>query len=172
MPRRLIALVVMLLVGVVGLAGCGSSPDVTAAADKAASDTSPYAFTARTLDGKDFDGQSLKGKPTVLWFWAPWCPTCLRQAEGVRKALAADGTRVNLLGVAGLDSEAAMAEFVAKAKIDGLTSLSDEPGVLWKKFEVTEQSTFVLLDASGAVVGREQFNAKEIPGRVKTLAAG
>ncbi len=25
----------------------------------------------KTVDGKDFSGQSLAGKPAVLWFWAP-----------------------------------------------------------------------------------------------------
>jgi hypothetical protein len=32
-------------------------------------------FTAKTVDGKEFSGESLTGKPAVLWFWAdelPW----------------------------------------------------------------------------------------------------
>jgi hypothetical protein len=30
-------------------------------------------FAGTTVEGKPFSGASLAGKPTVLWFWAPWC---------------------------------------------------------------------------------------------------
>ena len=32
-------------------------------------------FTSETVAGEPFDGADLAGKPTVFWFWAPWCPT-------------------------------------------------------------------------------------------------
>ncbi|MGH8775288.1 MAG: TlpA disulfide reductase family protein [Jiangellaceae bacterium] len=40
-------------------------------------------FTATTVDGEQFAGSSLAGRPAVLWFWAPWCPTCVAEAPDV-----------------------------------------------------------------------------------------
>ncbi|MDH2393959.1 redoxin family protein, partial [Streptomyces sp. HNM0663] len=40
------------------------------------------------MDGKPFDAKTLAGKPAVLWFWAPWCPTCKGQAAETAKVAA------------------------------------------------------------------------------------
>jgi thiol-disulfide isomerase/thioredoxin len=114
---------------------------------------------------------SLSGKPTVLWFWAPWCPICLQQAPGVRTAVDQYAGRVNIVGVAGLDRTEAMPEFVRLAKVEAMTHLADEAGVVWKRFEVTSQSTFVLLDATGQITFRGRLDADEIPDRVAALLA-
>jgi thiol-disulfide isomerase/thioredoxin len=166
-PRRLIAGVVAVLLAMAGCAAPGGSGADRAPAPAA---TGPLlAFTATTLDGQPFDGMSLAGKPTVLWFWAPWCPICLQQAPGVREAVTKYGDRVNIIGVAGLDKTAAMPEFVRLAKVQGMTHLADEDGVVWKRFGITEQSIFVLLDADGTVTGKGRLAADEIPDRVAGL---
>jgi thiol-disulfide isomerase/thioredoxin len=146
------------------LAGCGAD---TPAGDAPAE--SPLAFTATTVDGDRFDGSSLAGKPAVLWFWAPWCPTCLGQAPGVREAVAEHADQVGIVGVAGLDKAEAMPDFVRMAKVEGMPHISDEAGDLWKKFGVREQSTLVFLDAAGKVTFRGKLTADEIPGRVAAL---
>ena len=127
-------------------------------------------FRGTTVDGEPFDGATLAGKPTVLWFWAPWCPTCLGQAPGVRAAVERSAGAVNLVGVAGLDTAEAMPGFVRMAKVGAMTHVSDEAGVIWKRFEVTEQSIFVFLDATGAETFRGRLGAAEIPARVAALA--
>jgi thiol-disulfide isomerase/thioredoxin len=166
MTRRLTAVIV---VAVLALAGCGAQPG-SAVPPAAPAATGPLlAFTATTLDGAAFDGMSLAGKPAVLWFWAPWCPICLQQAPGVREAVAKYGDRVNIIGVAGLDKTAAMPEFVRLAKVQGMTHIADEAGVVWKRFGITEQSIFVLLDADGTVVGKGRLAADEISDHVADL---
>jgi thiol-disulfide isomerase/thioredoxin len=167
--RRLICLFV---VAVMAVAGCGGNSGSTANAAAGPSSTptgSPLEFTATTVDGKPFDGRSLTGKPAVLWFWAPWCPTCLQQAPGVRKAVEQYGDRVAIVGVAGLDKATAMAEFIRLAKIESITNLSDEPGDVWKRFGITSQSILVLIDATGTVTFQGRLDADEIPGRVAEL---
>ncbi|MFY1695675.1 redoxin domain-containing protein [Solwaraspora sp. WMMA2101] len=152
----------------------GTADDPTTSQEPATSDqpaAESHDFTARTLDGATFDGRSLAGKPAVLWFWAPWCTTCLGQADRVN-ALAADyGDRATVLGVAGLDGEPAMRDFVALAKLAGFAQLSDEQGVVWKKFGITAQSTFVVLDAAGEVVDRGHVDVDELPGTLDRLLA-
>jgi thiol-disulfide isomerase/thioredoxin len=148
------------------LAGCGRSADVSHAA---ATPGPLLAFTATTLDGAPFDGMSLAGKPTVLWFWAPWCPTCLQQAPGVRDAYARYHDKVNIVGVAGLDKTEAMPEFVRLAKLPAMTTIADEPGTVWKRFEVTAQSVFVFIDATGKVTFRGALASDDVPDRIAAL---
>lgn len=142
------AAVAIAAIAVLALAGCGSGKGGVATDDVPAK----LDFTAKTLDGKQFRGASLAGKPAVLWFWAPWCPTCGAQAPHVTSLAKKHKGEVNVLGVAGLDDRAKMREFVKRTGVRGFPNLADEKGVVWKRFEVTAQSTYVLLDASGEVV--------------------
>ncbi len=74
--RRVLALV--LLGAVLLLAGCGGSAR-GAAPEVAAPAEGPPVFTATTLSGGQFDSRAAFGaRPTVLWFWAPWCTAALR----------------------------------------------------------------------------------------------
>lgn len=107
-------------------------------------------FTATTVSGDAFEGASLTGRPTLLWFWAPWCPTCRGQIPQVEGVAAKHAGEVNVIGVGSLDSAEAIAGFAGD--VDDVVQLEDVEGELWKKFGVTEQSSFVLLDADGAVV--------------------
>jgi thiol-disulfide isomerase/thioredoxin len=181
---------VVVAVAVAALAGCGGSTDAGGAVgggSGTASSASPgggpattseagaagewlRTYRGTTVDGKPFDGASLAGKPTVLWFWAPWCPTCLGQAPGVRTAVEQSSGEVNVVGVAGLDTAGAMPDFVRLAKVGSTAHVSDEAGEVWKRFGVTEQSVFVFLDASGAETFRGRLSAADIPARVAALA--
>jgi thiol-disulfide isomerase/thioredoxin len=107
-------------------------------------------FRATTVAGDSFDGSSLAGSPAVLWFWAPWCPTCRSQIPQVESLARTYGDRVGVVGIGSLDSAEAIAGFADD--VTGLTHLEDADGELWQRFGVTEQSSFVVLDADGRVV--------------------
>lgn len=109
-------------------------------------------FTATTVDGKPFDAKTLAGRPTVLWFWAPWCPTCKGQAAETAKVAADLQGKANVVGVAGLDKNAAMRAFVSDTGTGSFPHLSDETGEVWKRFEITQQSSYVILDRTGKTV--------------------
>lgn len=112
-------------------------------------------FSATTLQGETFDGEQLAGKPAVLWFWAPWCPTCRAQAPAVSEIANEYDGEVNVVGVGGA-AVASEIEDVAR-DIDGPTHLIDEPGEVWQHFKITAQSTYVILDADGQVVTDGEF---------------
>jgi thiol-disulfide isomerase/thioredoxin len=107
-------------------------------------------FSATTLDGTSFSGEQLEGKPAVLWFWAPWCPTCRAQSSNVSAlALKYDG-KVNVVGVGGLDNESAIEDYATS--VEGVTHLVDDEGAVWRHFGVEAQSTYVVVDAQGNLV--------------------
>ncbi len=50
--------------------------------------------------GKAVNLSQLKGKPTLVIFWATWCPPCRREVPVLKELYVKYGTRLNMLGVA------------------------------------------------------------------------
>ena len=104
-PEAAIRSIVLSIVMILGLSACGSDATVSGAdedgvAAESLSESSnqrsnpsakaggaavpeELSFTAETIEGASFDGSSLAGKDAVLWFWAPWCTECRREAPFV-----------------------------------------------------------------------------------------
>jgi thiol-disulfide isomerase/thioredoxin len=172
-----------------GTAGCGGDAKAPAPAGAqqppAADGTKPpgtaeppagvpvpktLSFEAKTLDGKPFQGASLAGRPAVLWFWAPWCGTCASQTAGVVETATKHSGRVTVVGVAGLGRLKEMNEFVTDTGAGGITNLNDEVGAVWRRFKITQQSTYVLIDSAGTVVHNGYLDNEQFPERVDALA--
>lgn len=152
-----------------------ASASTTSAAAAPAPDAAVPAqlqFSATTLGGEQFSGESLLGSPAVLWFWAPWCPTCRREAPMVGQA-AADHPGVRFLGVAGLDQPPAMQQFVDRYPVGDFTHLADVDGEVWTKFGVTQQPAFAFVGADGTVdVVRGTLSDTELTERIDALSEG
>ncbi|NLU72952.1 redoxin family protein [Streptomyces sp. HNM0575] len=131
--------------GSAGIAPGEKAPDGKAVAAK-------LKFASTTLDGKSFKGESLAGKPSVLWFWAPWCGTCQGQASTTAKLAAKYKGKVNFVGVAGLDKTEPIRGFVKTQKVGNFPHLNDQKGSVWKKFGISQQSSYVMLDKNGRTV--------------------
>ncbi|MFD9698606.1 redoxin domain-containing protein [Lentzea sp. NPDC059081] len=129
-----------LLLGVLLLAGC---------AEKAPA-PEKFQFTATTLDGAEFRGDKLVGQPAVLWFWAPWCPSCNAEAPTIAK-MAKKHDKVQFVGVAARDQLDAMKKFVSDHDMDGFPSLADLDGSVWKRFGVSAQPTLAFVRPDGSV---------------------
>jgi thiol-disulfide isomerase/thioredoxin len=131
-------------------------------------------FTVQTLDGATFEGASLAGRPAVLWFWAPWCPVCQREAPLIADLAAQYEGQVAFVGVAGLSGDlAAMEEFVTDGGVDGIAHIDDRDGEVYSRFEVTQQYDLGLVSADGVVeVLRGPLDEDEIVAAVERLAAG
>jgi peroxiredoxin len=172
--RRLAGLLAAL---VLLISGCGTEGE-TSAADEAATDTSTTSgtaapavldFTAETVDGEPFDGATLAGRPTVFWFWAPWCPTCRAQISGVGELAETYGADVNVVGVGSLDEQEAIEGFAAEVSPD-VTLLADPDGAVWRTFGVTAQSTYLVLDATGTEQASGYLDDAELAALVEDLA--
>jgi thiol-disulfide isomerase/thioredoxin len=127
-------------------------------------------FTARTLDGTAFSAAGLAGRPVVLWFWAPWCATCASQAWTVAEIAPKYRDTVPIVGVAGLGEQKAMRSFVTEFELGGTTQIDDRAGALWRRFEIVEQSTFLIIDRQGKVVHQGFLDGEDLTRRVAALA--
>ncbi|KAB1908774.1 redoxin domain-containing protein [Micromonospora sp. AMSO31t] len=185
--RRLVT-AALLAATLPGAASCAVGPEratpVGAVAPAPAASASPAApvvparvpetlsFTAKTLDGTAFSAAALAGKPVVLWFWAPWCATCASQAWTVAEIAPKYRDTVPIVGVAGLGEQKAMKEFVSEFELAGTPQLDDRSGALWRRFEVVEQSTFVVVDRDGRVVHQGFLDGESLTRQVDALARG
>ncbi|GIJ25594.1 thiol:disulfide interchange protein [Micromonospora qiuiae] len=177
------ALAAALLAGVLAISGCGpvpgaesapgtSTPALGAAASPPAGPApDTLRFTGKTLEGAAFDAATLAGRPVVLWFWAPWCAACASQAWTVAEIAPGFRDSVPIIGVAGLGEQQAMKEFVTEFELEPVPQLDDREGVLWRRFEVVEQSTFVIIDREGRVIHQGWLDGEDLTRRVTELAA-
>ena len=157
---------IMLAAGLIALTGCASSPSAPAAA---VPDT--LNFTGKTLDGATFDASTLAGRPALLWFWAPWCATCASEAQSINDLKDEYGDRLAIIGIAGMGTNTDMHRFVADLDVTTVPNLDDQAGMLWRRFGVTEQSTYVVIDRSGTVVATGYLDDLQLTDKVKSLVA-
>ena len=176
------------LAAVLLLAGCGqdataetSSWETPAAATTSAvpASAAPPAvtvpaslrFSGRTVDGKAFDAGTLAGKPVILWFWAPWCATCASEAMSIADIAEEYRGRLGILGIAGMGGNGDMREFVADLEVGAVPHLDDQAGTLWKKFKITQQSWYVLIDRDGEIGRTGYLDDLQLTAEVERLVA-
>lgn len=169
--ERMRTLVGLLAAALFALSGCGqqAGSDGTAGSGlRGTGKSADYRFTATTLGGETFEGSRLQGKPAVLWFWSPWCPTCRAQSPAVtRLAQDYDGD-VAVIGVGGLDSAAAIRDLAAQ--IPHVMHLIDHRGAVWKHFRVRAQSTYTVIGADGEIMSEGYLDDHELAEMVERLA--
>ncbi|UVS77689.1 Soluble secreted antigen MPT53 precursor [Actinokineospora sp. UTMC 2448] len=125
-------------------------------------------FSAKTVGGGTFEGASLAGKPAVLWFWAPWCPKCQREASGI--AAAAERSEVAFVGVAANDTEGEMRRFIDERGVGGFPHLADEQAEVWAHFGVAAQPAYAFISSAGEVeVVTAQLTEQELMAKVAGL---
>ncbi|TCB96486.1 redoxin domain-containing protein [Micromonospora zingiberis] len=153
------------------------TPAVSAAASPSAGPTGPVSvpdtlrFTGKALDGTAFDAATLAGRPVVLWFWAPWCAACASQAWTVAEIAPQFRDTVPIIGVAGLGEHRAMSDFVTEFELEPVPQIDDREGAIWRRFEVVQQSTFVIIDRDGRVIHQGWLDGEDLTRRVTALAA-
>lgn len=152
-------------------AGLLLSPVAPASASKQpsfATNKTKLTFTAKTVDGKNYSSRVLVNKkPTVIWFWAPWCAICKNESAYIVAAAQKYKGKVNFLGVGALGSSEEMVEFVTHTNTSIFPNLNDAEGKLWNRFGVVIQPTLLFVDAKGKITSKvgpsdEEFLSKQL----------
>jgi thiol-disulfide isomerase/thioredoxin len=148
--------------------GAAPAPDAISEPPAPADVPELLRFEAKTLDGGVFHGADLLGGPAMLWFWAPWCPTCQAEAPTIARVARTDGVR--FVGVAARSEVPAMRGFVDRFGLDGFTHLADADAEVWRRFEVAYQPAYAFVDSRGEVeVETELLEPEELLARVRAL---
>jgi thiol-disulfide isomerase/thioredoxin len=146
--------------------GLSNAPRAVAADDR-------LQFTGTTLSGAPFNGATLQGKPSVLWFWTPWCPFCNSEAPGLSRVAAANPA-VTFVGIAARSDVGAVQNFVSKYNLN-FTNLNDADGSIWARYNVPWQPAWVFYRADGTSTfvnnPTSAMSQDEIAGRVAALAS-
>lgn len=147
----------------------GSSAPVSALSQASFStNKAKLTFKAKTVDGKNFSSASLVNKkPTVIWFWAPWCAICKNESAAIVAAAEEYKGKVNFIGVGALANREEMVDFVSLTGTSIFTNLNDADGKLWNRFGVIIQPTLLFVDAKGKITTKvgpsdEEFLAKKL----------
>lgn len=123
-------------IAVAGLVPMAAAP-LAAADEKPLGDNSErLKFYGTEVGGGLFDGRTLIGKPTVIWFWSPpsLCGICLAEAPVISRVAAAN-PQVSFLGIAGRGAVGSMRSIAADNNLK-FPNLTDANGQLWQAFFV------------------------------------
>ncbi len=133
-----------------------------------ATNNAKLTFTAKTVEGKKFTSKVLANKkPTVFWFWAPWCAICKNESANLVAAAEQYKGKVNFVGIGALGNQAEMQDFVTHTGTSLFTNLNDADGKLWNRFGVVIQPTLIFVDAKGKITSKvgpsdEEFLQKKL----------
>ncbi len=102
--------------------------------------------------GKAVTLSQLKGKPTLVVFWATWCPPCRKEIPLLKELYVRYGTKLNMLGVAVnfKQTEADVARF-REANALQYTILWDKENSAADHYCVSGIPTVVLVDPQGVI---------------------
>ncbi len=130
-------------------------------------------FTATTVSGEAFNSKVLLGnKPSVIWFWAPWCAICQNESAAIVAASQKYKDRINFIGVGALGNQAELQAFVEKTGTTVFTNIDDSSGAVWKRFGVVIQPTIVFVDRKGKMTSKiGPSTSASLEKSLKTLAA-
>lgn len=148
--RRHNALAAVAAVALVALcAAVASVPDEDASAPLRLGATENVAFDLGTTAGSRITSAELSGKPTILWFWAPWCPYSQDIAAEVAAEAKAAGDDVRFVGIGGQASARELRRFVSTYKVGGIEHGADLSGDVSDRFGVTSVPSFAVLYPEG-----------------------
>jgi thiol-disulfide isomerase/thioredoxin len=103
------------------------------------------------LNGQEVSLTGFRGKPTVVNFWATWCPPCRREMPAMAK-VQANRPGVNFVFVNQGESKETVDQFLSAGRLDLKNVLLDRSQAVARGFSVMGYPTTLFFDASGKLI--------------------
>ncbi len=116
-------------------------------------------FSVPTLDGGTFRLADQRGKPTVIFFMAYWCPTCVPEAQALAKLHQEYGDKVAILAldIDPSSSPKSLTQFKQWAGNPDYAFGFDKGNVVVQKYKVRSLDATVIVDAEGKIVYQDTY---------------
>lgn len=110
-------------------------------------------FELETLEGERYRLYENNGKPTLVNFWASWCPPCKVEMPHLQKAYEEYGDRVNFLMVdlAFNDDVEAMSQYIEENGYTFPVPLDETGEVAMDQYQAIAIPTTVIVDEEGII---------------------
>jgi|GEM_PF-373559 len=111
-------------------------------------------FTLSQLEGGSLTLSSLRGKPTLINFWATWCPPCRRELPALQAAYTTYQADIGFVAVNVKEDPTTVTALVQELGLTFPIALDSDGQVSNIAYEVRGLPTTVFVDANGVVVAR------------------
>jgi len=150
--RRIFAVLAVIGIAGVGLAGCSSGMSASSSATSSGAGRHPAPlFAAPNLyGGAPVRLAAYRGRPVILSFWASWCGPCRSEMPALEK-FASSHPGIAVIGIATLDQSGSSRQFATSM---GATYPmgTDTEGSLMAKYGGVALPTTAIIDAQGRLV--------------------
>lgn len=123
-------------------------------------------FTVKMLDGSEVTLSKLQGKPTLLIFWATWCPPCRVELSKLQEHIIDRyGESINVLPISRGEERAKVDEFITNKGYTFAVGLDGDQSI-YQKYATNYIPRCFVIDAKGKVlysgVGYDEKVAAEV----------
>lgn len=115
-------------------------------------------FTVSTLDGSEFSLNAHRGTPTIIFFMAYWCGTCIPEAQALARLNEEYGNAINIIAI-DIDvtsSVDALNQFKLASGNGEYTWAFDYDQLVSISYRVRALDTTLILDADGYIIYRDE----------------
>lgn len=111
-------------------------------------------FNLYTLNNEPVNLKALRGKPTLINFWATWCPPCRQEMPALQATYEQYGAALNFMSVNVKESAGAVEPFIQEIGATFPVLLDEDGAVSGGLYQVNGIPTTFFLDAEGVIVAR------------------
>lgn len=116
-------------------------------------------FSAPTLDSATFTLSEQRGKPTIIYFTAYWCGSCIPKAQELGQLYQEYNGRVNIiaLDIDPTSTPELLDRFKQAAGNGAFVWAFDSDSKVATAYRVTSTGTTIIIDSKGRIMYRGQF---------------